>query len=211
MNIFKKINSSYGENRLLYMMVFIFFTVGIALGCYMVKYMSSNDMVDLSSYFTTFTNSILNTDINNGALFFSILKKNLILIILIVVLGFTTYGTPFVLIIDLIKGFTLGYTFSFLLTTFNGKGVWLALASLIPCNIIYIPSFIALSIISLEFSSTKLRDKFFNKGKVNTIVEREVIFKIGVFTCIFILGIFIEAYICPNLMKIIVSKVYKIV
>ena len=211
MEIIKKINSKFGENKILYFMVFIFFTVGMAVGCYMVKYMGANDINDLSGYFTSFTKSILSTEVNNGALFFSILKKNAILILLIIILGFTTYGTPFVLIIDSIKGFTLGYTFSFLLTTFSGKGIWLAIASLVPCNIIYIPCFIALSIISLEFSSTKLRDKFFNKGKVNTIVEREVILKIGVFICIFILGIFIEAYICPGLMKMIVTKVYKAV
>ena len=71
-------------------------------------------------------------------------------------------------------------------------------------NIIYIPCFIALSIVGIEFSSTKLKDKFFNKGKVNTIVERELIFKIGVFACIFIIGTFIEAYLCPNIIKFVV-------
>ena len=93
----------------------------------------------------------------------------------------------------LIKGFTLGYTFSFLLSTFNGKGIWLAIVSTLPQNIFYIPSFIALSIVAIEFSSTKLKYKFFNKGKVNTIVKRELIFKIGVFVCVFIIGVFIEA------------------
>ena len=117
------------------------------------------------------------------------------------------FGIPFILLIDLIKGFTLGYTFTFLLTTFNGKGIWLAIVSILPQNIFYIPSFIALSIIAIEFSATKLRYKFFNKGTINTIVKKELIFKIGVLVCTFIIGVFIESYICPNLMKFIVSKI----
>ena len=78
-------------------------------------------------------------------------------------------------------------------------------------NIIYIPCFVALSIVGIEFSSIKLKERFFNKGKVNTILERELIFKIGVFTCIFIMGTFIEAYVCPNIIKFVVTNVYKVI
>lgn len=211
MYLINKINSNYKENKIFYVMVFIFFCVGIALGTYMVKYMNATDSTDLSNYFSSFTKSIIADPINSKVLFLDILKKNLILLTIILVLSFVTFGTPFILLIDLLKGFTLGYTFSFLLTTFEGKGIWLALAATLPQNIIYIPCFIALSIVAIEFSSTKLKDKFFNKGKTNTIVEREIIFKIGVFLCIFVIGAMIEAFICPSLIKLIVTKVYKVV
>ena len=178
-------------------MVFIFFCVGIALGTYIVKYMRASDASDLTSYFSTFAQSIVKEPVNNTAL-------------VLITISFTVFGTPIILLLDLIKGFTLGYTFSFLISTFEGKGLWLALVATIPQNIIYIPCFIALSIVGIEFSSTKLKDKFFNNGKVNTIVERELIFKIGVFACIFIIGTFIEAYLCPNIIKFVVTNVYKV-
>ena len=207
MNVIDKLNNSYRENRIYYFMVLIFFCVGIALGAFMVKYMNVNDSTDLSNYFSSFTESILVSQIENTKLFFNILIKISITVVIIIILGFTVFGIPFILLIDLIKGFTLGYTFTFLLTTFNGKGIWLAIVSILPQNIFYIPSFIVLSIISIEFSATKLRYKFFNKGTINTIVKKELIFKIGVLVCIFITGVFIESYICPNLMKFIVSKI----
>ena len=200
MNVIDKLNNSYRENRIYYFMVLIFFCVGIALGAFMVKYMNINDSTDLSNYFSSFTESILVSQVESTKLFFNILIKISITVVIIIILGFTVFGIPFILLIDLIKGFTLGYTFTFLLTTFNGKGI-------LPQNIFYIPSFIALSIISIEFSATKLRYKFFNKGTINTIVKKELIFKIGVLVCIFITGVFIESYICPNLMKFIVSKI----
>ena len=210
LEIISKLNLNKKENKFYYFMVFIFFCVGIALGTYIVKYMSARDATDLTSYFSTFTESIAKEAVNNKVLLFNILKKNLMLITIIIALSFTVFGTPIILLLDLVKGFTLGYTFSFLISTFDGKGLWLALASTIPQNIIYIPCFIALSIVGIEFSSTKLKDKFFNKGKVNTIVERELILKIGVLACVFIIGSLIEAYLGPNIIKFVVTNVYKV-
>ena len=149
MNVIDKLNNSYRENRIYYFMVLIFFCVGIALGAFMVKYMNVNDSTDLSNYFSSFTESILVSQIENTKLFFNILIKISITVVIIIILGFTVFGMPFILLIDLIKGFTLGYTFTFLLTTFNGKGIWLAIVSILPQNIFYIPSFIALSIICI--------------------------------------------------------------
>ena len=206
-----KINVNFKENKLIYLMVFIFFCVGTALGTYIVKYMNISDATDLSNYFSTFVQDIAGKPVNNSALFVNVLKKNVILLSIIIVTGLTVFGTPVILIIDLIKGFTIGYTFSFIITSFNGKGVWLALVSTIPQNLIYLPCFIAFSVIAIEFSSNKLRSKFFNKGNVNTIIQRELIIKVGVFLCIFILGALIESYICPNLIKFVVTKVYKVV
>lgn len=210
LEIISKLNLNKKENKFYYFMVFIFFCVGIALGTYIVKYMSARDATDLTSYFSTFTESIAKEAVNNKVLLFNILKKNLMLITIIIALSFTVFGTPIILLLDLVKGFTLGYTFSFLISTFDGKGLWLALASTIPQNIIYIPCFIALSIVGIEFSSTKLKDKFFNKGKVNTIVEGELILKIGVLACVFIIGTLIEAYLGPNIIKFVVTNVYKV-
>ena len=207
MNVINKLNNSYKENRIYYFMVLIFFCVGIALGAFMVKYMNVNDSTDLSNYFSSFTENILVNKVNSSKLFINVLLKISTLVAIIIILGFTVFGIPFILLIDLIKGFTLGYTFTFLLTTFNGKGIWMAIVSILPQNIFYIPSFIAFSIISIEFSAIKLRYKFFNKGTINRIVKKELIFKIGVLVCIFIIGVFIESYICPNLMKFIVDKI----
>ena len=56
-------------------MVFIFFCVGIALGTYIVKYMRASDASDLTSYFSTFAQSIVKEPVNNKALLLNALKK----------------------------------------------------------------------------------------------------------------------------------------
>ena len=70
------------------------------------------DGKDLSDYFTGFVKSITNQEIKTHELLLSIIKNNILTVVLIIALGFTIFGAPLILIIDLIKGFTLGYTLS---------------------------------------------------------------------------------------------------
>lgn len=208
MNILKNCKIKINEQKIYYMLVLAFFVVGIALGTFLVKYMNAESLKDVSNYFTSFLNNISGSTIDSKALVLDILIKNTTLILFIILLGFTFFGTPFILLIDLVKGFTLGYTFSLLLTTYDGKGIWVALASTIPQNLIYIPIFIALSIICIECSTAKMKDKFFNNKNINSILSNDLIYKFGTLIIIFIIGVFIEAYLCPNIIKFAITKAY---
>ncbi|MCR1949767.1 MULTISPECIES: stage II sporulation protein M [unclassified Clostridium] len=210
MNLIEKLNSNFRENKIFYLLVLTFFFVGILLGSYTIKYMDGVDAKDLADYFTGFIKSINVEEVKTNELLISIIKNNIVIILLIIALGFTVFGAPIILIIDLIKGFTLGYTFSFLLTTFEGKGVWLALASTVPQNIFYIPFFIGISIISLELSSVKLKEKFFNGIGSSKLMFNGLVMKLSFFVILFAIGVIIECYMSPGLIKMVVTKVYKL-
>lgn len=208
MNILSSGKIKISEQKIYYILVVVFFVVGITLGTFLVRYMNTEDLKDLSGYFTNFLNSIVDSTIDSKALLLDILIKNIVLIGFIILLGFTFFGTPFILLIDLVKGFTLGYTFSFLLTTYNGGGIWVALISTIPQNIIYIPIFIALSIIGIQCSTAKMKEKIFKNISINKILYNDLIYKFGSLIIIFIIGVFIEAYLCPNIIKFVITKAY---
>ncbi|MGL5087486.1 MAG: stage II sporulation protein M [Clostridium sp.] len=206
MNIVNKLDSKFRENKMLYILVLVFFSIGIVLGTYTIKYMNVSDTNDLSNYFTTFIDSLGDKPLDNKILLLDILRKNTIIIVLILVLSFTIIGSPIILLIDLFKGFTLGYTFSFLITTFSGKGIWVAFASVIPQNIFYVPFFIGISIIAVEISTNKLKCKFSNRTTKNSIFSNESLIKLGFLFSLFIIGVIIETFVCPNLIKLIAAK-----
>ncbi|WP_294186597.1 stage II sporulation protein M [uncultured Clostridium sp.] len=210
MNMIEKMNSNFKENKIFYLLVLTFFFVGILLGAYTIKYMDGVDGKDLSDYFTGFVKSITNQEIKTHELLLSIIKNNILTVVLIIALGFTIFGAPLILIIDLIKGFTLGYTFSFLLTTFEGKGIWIALVSTVPQNLLYIPFFVGISIISLKLSSAKIKQKFFGGARFNKNMYSELFIKLSFFFILFIVGVLIECYISPGLIRLVVTNVYKL-
>ena len=112
------------------------------------------------------------------------------------------------MLLDLLKGFTLGYTFSFMVTTFEGKGIGLALVSIIPQNLIYIPCFIALSVISLSMSTEKFKGKFFKRGKSKDTFFDGVLNKLIIIIILFVIGILVKAYVTPSLIKFVTKKFY---
>lgn len=210
MNFVERMNSNLKENKIFYFMVLTFFFVGILLGSYTIKYMDGVDAKDLSDYFTGFIKNINKQDINTNELLFSIIKNNILTIVLIIALGFTVFGAPFILIIDLIKGFTLGYTFSFLLTTFEGKGIWIALTSTVPQNLLYVPFFVGISIISLELSAAKIKEKFFGSVRFSKNTYNGLVMKLSFLFIVFSVGVLIECYLSPGLIRMIITNVYKI-
>ncbi|MGL4914533.1 MAG: stage II sporulation protein M, partial [Romboutsia sp.] len=186
----KKIGDTFEEQKFYYLIVLLFFCVGVVIGVYAIKYMNINDRQDLSSYYSNFISGIQSSNVSYGTLLFEVFKKNMVIIIPIVVLGFTFFGSPIILIINLIKGFSIGYTFTFLLTTFNGEGLGIAVASLVPQNIIYIPCIVATSIIALSLSTIKFKERFIKKVPIkNLLLNKGGTNILLIILCIFIIGI----------------------
>ena len=204
--LMSRFNATLRDSKGYFFIVLIMFCLGISFGLYTVKYMGLSDKNDLMNYFSSFTNSIENESINYGNLLFEVIKKNMILILPIIILSMTFFGDPIILIIILLKGFTLSYTFSFITTTFEGKGVGLAIAAIIPQNLIYIPCIILLSVISIGMSTEKFKERFFNSSKNKNTVFNGVLYKFLIIILLFTLGMLIETYVSPNLIKFVAKR-----
>ncbi|WP_244835373.1 stage II sporulation protein M [Clostridium sp. BJN0001] len=203
-----KVGQVFGQKRAYFLLLMIMFCLGISCGIYTVGFMPESDRNDLINYFNSFIGSMQSQNISYAELLFNVIKKNLILIVPIFIFSLFYFGAPFILIMNLIKGFFLGYTFSFIVNSFKGKGLVLAFASILPQNLIYIPCFIGISIIALALSVNKFKIKILKVRNSHDFFIENSGFRMIIFLCILIFGIVVETYFSPQLIKFVVLKFY---
>lgn len=199
-------NQHLQDNFWLYMISMLCVFTGIVLGIYAVKYMGNFENENLLSYLNSFTVNISQGDFKYKNMFTDILKNNFPIIIAIWFLGLTMIGIPIILVIDLMKGFTIGFTISFIIKAFGTKGIGIILLGILPQNIIYIPCIIISSIIAMEFSLNIIKDRL-NKQWTNSILVRITSYSLGIMIVFSIqcIGFLMEAFIIPNLIKLIMA------
>ncbi|OFI07609.1 stage II sporulation protein M [Clostridium acetireducens DSM 10703] len=203
--LFNNLGEHIRNNFLLYIINIFCICIGIVLGIYTVKYMGSFENSDLLNYLKSFTKNVTSNNIDVRLVFIQTLKNNIPIILAIWFLGLTMIGIPIVLIISLIKGFTIGFTISFIINSLGIKGIWVVMFGIVPQNMVYIPCIILMCVLSMEFSLEILKNKINNKMKIN-VWNRMLGYS---FTFIFLslfmfLGFFVEAYVTPGMIKIII-------
>lgn len=201
------INKHIQENFWLYIISILCVFTGIILGIYSVKYMGEIEQNDLVNYLMNFIDPSNTSGISYKLIFFQSLKNNLPVIIFLWFLGLTIVGIPIILIIDLLKGFTVGFTFSFMISGLGKSGIGIAVLGVLPQNLVYIPCIIFASVVSMEFSIMLLKDKF-NKQWTSSISSRVIYYSV-IFVVIIVflfIGIIIESYIAPYFIKNLVNN-----
>lgn len=193
-------------NFWLYLISILCLCIGIVLGVYTVGYMSSFEKSDLLSYMKSFCSSIVTSNISSQSILLESVKNNLILLLAIWFLGLTMIGLPIILLLEILKGFTLGYTTCFVVNGLGIKGIWISLLGVLPQNLIYIPCLIFSSVLAMDFSITVLKSK--ENNKYPSLPLRIAAYSLSfVFVSMFmLLGCLIEAYLTPNILKITVMN-----
>ncbi|APC40998.1 stage II sporulation protein M [Clostridium estertheticum] len=201
------VNKHIQENYWLYIISILCVFTGIILGIYSVKYMGEFEHKDLVNYLVNFIDPSNTSGISYKLIFFQSIKNNLPVIIFLWFLGLTIVGLPIIVIIDLLKGFTVGFTFSFMISGLGKSGIGIAMLGVLPQNLIYIPCTIFASVISMEFSIMLLRNKF-NKQWTSSISSRIIYYSVIfiVIIAFLFIGIIIESYIAPYFVKNLINN-----
>ena len=206
--LLSNINKHIQENFWLYIISILCVSTGIILGIYSVKYMGDSERNDLVNYLTNFVKPSNTSAISYKLIFLQSIKNNLPVIIFIWFLGLTIVGIPIIIIIDLIKGFTVGFTFSFMISGMGRSGIGIAILGVLPQNLIYIPCIIFASVVSMEFSIMLLKNKL--KKQWTSSVSSRIIYYSIIFIVIIILlfiGMIIETYIAPYFVKNLINNI----
>ena len=205
----KLINSVYeviDDSKIIFLWVLLFLLIGIVLGSCTVYYMSDFNKVEIGTYFSEFL-SFLGT---NKISYLQVLLRSIFniapIVLIIVLLGFTLIGCPVILFIDLVKGYILGFTFALLASILGGKGIILLALGIVIQQIIFIPCIIILSTVAVKNSIIKIKEGVGKERLKNRRINKNYMKVQSILSAILIIGIFIETYISPNLIKLVITK-----
>lgn len=201
MSLKSRIKQHLSENRLQYILVIIVFLLGLIMGNYQVTGLDGGVKSHLSGIIDSYLTGGLDGSLYGPEILGSSFLKQLQATLLVWLLGLTVIGLPLVLVFIWLRGFSLGFTISFLLHDRATDGILISIVSVLPQNLIYIPFFLAWSVMAINFSVYILKGR--NSGLP---LGRAVIIYTGLmltYLLIFLAGAFVEAYLSPWLLTLI--------
>jgi len=155
------------QHMSLYLYVSILFIMGVIFGTLVVNGLSAQQQQSMALFLQSFLESVMHEPDGSSA-------QSLIMlyaahgrwVLLILVLGLSVVGLPLILIIDFLKGVIIGFTIGYLVGQFSWKGLFLAVVSIVPHNLIVIPVILVSSVAAISFSLYLIR---------SLIMQRQVV------------------------------------
>lgn len=186
------------NNKREYLTITILFFIGLIISIILFNNSSEEALTEVDTYLNNLFNNIKNYEnIDLLKILKESLTRNLIITALLWFGASTIIGIPIVYGTVILKGFSIGYTISSILTVF---GVWNGL--LISCsflllhNIIFIPTMFAISVSGIKLYKSIMK----NKQRDNIKLE---ILRHTIFCFIMLIGMaisaFIEVYLSTNI------------
>ena len=135
------------------------FLIGVSAGVFLELSMDSADKMNAAQFLNQYlyTNSADPADYGNP--FFSSAGLNLFLLVLMMLSGLSAIGFPAAHLVLIYKGMALGFSAGLTLETFSFSGIPTLLISMMPQNLILIPTFIAASAAAQDYGIKALSQK----------------------------------------------------
>lgn len=189
------------DHGLLYLIVVVFFFLGIFLGCYVVKHMNTSQTMELLNYLDMFLKGLSEWNVSPAAAAQHAILNNLKLVLYIWLLGLTVIGIPLVLLIVSARGFVMGFTIGFLVQQKAGQGILIAVLAILPPSLINIPALIVGAAFAVTFSGWLVRGR--SKYENTSLLKY-----FGAYCAVMLIVAlvsaaagFVEAYISPTFLK----------
>lgn len=180
---------------------FAFLVVGVAFGSLATAKLTPGQKTELATYLEMYISGYGSGPSSTAVLSHSI-TAHAKLFGLAYLLGLTIIGAPGVLILIFAKGFLVGFTVSFLAQEYLLRGVLLAVAAVIPHNLVALPAVIVLAINSLSFAWNAVRGP--GQGIV-PVYKRFPIYTLAAASAgaVLVVAALVEAYITPVFIRLV--------
>lgn len=195
----------YNKKTMLFLVILVI--IGIISGSFLSVVLNSNDKQLVQDNIKSFVENI--NSINYLDLFKNTILINIIMVLGIWILGISVIGLIIVICLVFWKSFTLSFTISGFILTYNLKGLLLAILYIFPHLIINLLIIMYVGSYAIKFSTLIIRCMF---NKVNLDLRKLMIIylKVLIFSImVVILTSLFESFITPFFLKYIVSLILK--
>lgn len=198
MNYFPKMLMDYFKKNIVqYVFLSIVLIAGIIAGSVTVNMISDIQMENILSFINGFLANINNISVDYSSIFYLSLSNNLKTAVILIVLGLSVIGLPFILAVILFRGFVLGFTVGFLIGQFGPKGIVLSVLSILPQNLIILPCIVSIGVTSLTFAMAVIKNRIKNyQENYSQMVTGYLLLNLF-FSFLLIISGLIEGYISP--------------
>lgn len=191
------------DNIISYAIILFFFILGISFGAITVKNIDIDTKSEVKAYIDGFISITKTESVHSTAILRQSIKFNLASSAVLFIAGLTYAGIVLVPMLATFRGFCIGFTVAFLTDSLGKGGFLLALASVLPQSILYIPILIIFCACSISLSITVLRNKLNRKrSELSSYIWSFALSALFLFL-IMLGGSIIEAYFTPFLVKLV--------
>lgn len=192
------------------------FLTGLLLGILMMNFCKSTLLNDtgLLNEYTLYC--MKNTDVNNSALFYFVLKERLGMVVVLVIMATTYLGIWVCGGLTFFMGTATGLYFSAAIIRYGMKGIFLVLACSFPHDLLYVPGLVGLILwcnriweliyYGKSFPLVKNRTEGIAGRIITTLGGMGSILQLGLIIAIFIMGCLLESYVAPYLFLSFLEK-----
>ena len=193
-------------NKKLYIFLLATFTIGLIAGSLSSTFLNNAQSSELNNFLNKYINQIHQGqyEIDKSSVSISNVYQGII----IAVCGLFTFGILFIFFLVGGKGFLMGFTINYALLNLGGKGWLLVLCSLIPPNLIIIPTIFFQSVIATRAILRRQEHKNIKRGFGNNKFYKEyTIFNLCALALLLFSGI-VEVYISPLFFQLFLNIFY---
>ena len=191
------------EHSSLYIFHSVLFLMGVVFGAVLVNSLSQTQKEDLFYFLQEFFLQLDRGEILQAQdVFIHSFQYNSKYLGLMWILGISMIGLPLIMLLLFIKGMVIGFSVGFLVQQMGWHGLFMALASVLPQNMIIIPLFIAGAVITVSFSMQMIK-KLFVKSMFQPFAPAFIQYCLlfGISLVFLVIAAFIEGYFTPYLMR----------
>jgi len=191
------------HNFFKYLMLVVIFALGIMAG----EMKSVNLGAETKSHLLTLIDQLIDQGITldrGENLLLAAAASQIKTVGLMWFLGLTVVGVPLILGLIFVRAFSLGFTLGFLVQQKGNLGLVVALASVLPQNLIYVPFLLMGAVVSLNFSLYLVRGRFQARAELWQSFVLYTLVMIGI-TIVHLLGAVTESYLSPWLLSLLLG------